>query len=214
MDRRRATHPSADFRTPDATQLVRAPGVHRRDESCVKRPCCAVRPHALGLEPSGFLNMCADGERREQMSVSDANRFWSSPPDVHSPRREIRSWVIAPPGMLNIAAEGTFVTAELARHISVDVEREMKRRHPGQHRFIYVHDFSGVVGYAPEARRILTAWGLKRIDEVERVIVVTPASRPLIRMAISTAEVVLRVAGMRIEVVEDLRAVIERYALH
>ncbi len=115
--------------------------------------------------------------------------------------------------MLNIAAKGTFVTAELARYISVDVERAMKRRHPSQPKFIYVHDFSGVVGYAPEARRILTAWGLARMNEVECVVVVTPASRPLIRMAISTAELVLRVAGMKIEVVEDLLAVIQRYGL-
>jgi hypothetical protein len=147
------------------------------------------------------------------MSVSAANRFWSSPPDVLSPHREIRSWVIAPPGMLNIAAEGTFFTVELARYISVDVEREMKRRHPSCHKFIYVHDFSGVVGYTPEARRILTEWGLARMNEIERVVVVTPASRPLIRMAISTAQVVLRVAGMKIEVVTDLLAVIERYGL-
>ncbi len=147
------------------------------------------------------------------MNVSGGNRFRSSPPDVISPDRGVRSWVIAPPGMLNIAAEGTFFTAELARYISVDVEREMKRRHPSRHKFIYVHDFSGVVGYAPEARRILTDWGLARIREAERVVVVTPASRPLIRMAISTAEAVLRVAGMKIEVAEDLRAVIERYGL-
>lgn len=147
------------------------------------------------------------------MSISAARRFWSSPPDVLSPQGEIRSWVIEPPGMLNIAAEGTFVTAELARYISIDVEREMKRRHPGPRKFIYVHDFSGVVGYVPEARRILTDWGLARMDEIERVVVVTPTSRPLTRMAISTAEAVLRVAGIKIEVVEDLLAVIERYGL-
>ncbi len=147
------------------------------------------------------------------MSPGPANRFPSSPPDLFSAHHEIRSWIVAPPGMLNIAAEGTFVTAELARYISVDVEREMKRRHPGHRGFLYVHDFSGVVGYAPEARRILTDWGLARIPEVQHVVVVTPASRPLIRMAISTAEAVLRVAGMKIEVVEDLRAVIHQYGL-
>lgn len=148
-----------------------------------------------------------------QVNMVASSRFHSSPPDLSSPCGEIRSWFIAPPGMLNIATEGTFMTAELARYMSVEVERELKRRHPACSKYIYVHDFSRVVGYAPEARRILTDWGLGRISEAERVVVVTSAARPFIRMAISTAEAVLRVAGMNIEVSEDLRTVVERYGI-
>jgi hypothetical protein len=142
-----------------------------------------------------------------------ATSFELSAPHVASPGGEVRSWIVTPPGMLNVVQQGVLFTAAMARFISVDVEAEMKRRHPQATKFIYVHDFSGAVGYEPEARRILTSWGLSRVSEAERVVIVTSPSTSLIRMAVSTAAVVLRVAGMDVEVADDLRRVMERYGV-
>ncbi len=139
--------------------------------------------------------------------------FDGSPPDRCSRLAEARSWITDPPGMVNEFAPGVFVTAELARYVIDEVEAEMKRRWPSARRFVYVHDLSRISGYAPEARRLLTDWGLARREEAERVVIVTSPTNALVRMGISTATAVLRAAGMNIEVADALAPVLLRERL-
>ena len=137
----------------------------------------------------------------------------ASPPHLRSPKRDVRSWIVDPPGMLNETLPGTFVGAEIAHYITGAVEAEMKRRFPTAGKYIYVHDFSQAAGYTTQARRILTDWGMSRRHEADRVIIVTSLSNTMVRMGVSTATAVLRTAGMNIEVVDSLGAVIERHGL-
>lgn len=115
--------------------------------------------------------------------------------------------------MLNEVLAGACVLADVAQYITTAVEAEMKRRFPDAKRYYYVHDFSKISGYETSARRIMTDWGMSRRHEVQKVIVITSPMNPLVRMGVSSAVAILRVAGMNIEISESLADTIARYGL-
>jgi hypothetical protein len=138
--------------------------------------------------------------------------FGATPPSLADEAAGVYSWLVEPAGMVNRYAD-VFVSVASAEFITGSVDAAMHARFPGGTRFLYVHDFSRATGYAAEARRILTSWGVRERKRVESVVIVPPPMHALFRMGVQAAALALRVAGVHVEIVPDLARAIWKYHL-
>ena len=117
-----------------------------------------------------------------------------------------RAWLTEPPGVLTQVTTQVRADEAMARFLSTTVSKAVlgQPREHGQ-RLVFFHDWRRLEGYAPQARKVLTDWGISIRDDIERVVVaLRPESSPLVKMGISVASVGLRLAGVRLQVVESV----------
>ncbi len=134
-------------------------------------------------------------------------------PHLVDPASGLAVWFTQPLGLVTQLHERTHLDEAMARFIADTAYGALCRlRAPGQ-LFVAVHEWSAMTGYDSAARAVLTDWGVRIRNEVERVVIVLSDAAPkLVRMGVSVASVTLRLAGMRIDA-ERSPSVIARLGL-
>ncbi|HZS36697.1 MAG TPA: hypothetical protein VFF06_07725 [Polyangia bacterium] len=115
-----------------------------------------------------------------------------------SPRGKLRMWTPAPAVVMSLA-EGYFDVA-LAQAFLAWLEPRIA----GGTVLTGLHDWSALVGYAPETRKLFTRWTDEHRSSFHRIVIYTESR--LVRMGIATAKLVL---GSIVEAVAT-RAELER----
>ncbi len=122
-------------------------------------------------------------------------------------------WFVEPFGMLTQSGEVRQASVEFARFLAGDatealLARQRGAKHPA--RLLFLHDWTRFIGYHSAARKVLIEWGVAMRSVTERVVVAASPSARVVRMAVAVGSVALQVAGVRLDVVNDLGPVLAR----
>ena len=129
--------------------------------------------------------------------------FDGQPPHlVHAPSG-FRVWFIRPIGMLTQVGEQRHAGAEVARFLSVTASAELMRRRRPTERLLFIHDWRQLTGYSPEAREIMTRWGISMRDHADRIVLSLAPGAQMVKMGVSVAAVALQLVGFIVETVDD-----------
>jgi hypothetical protein len=140
--------------------------------------------------------------------------FEDPPHMVHEPSG-FRAWLTVPAGVITQVTTQVRADEPMARFLSTTVSRAVldQPRARGE-RLLFIHDWRRLDGYAPEARKILTDWGIGIRDDIERIVVALRSdTSPLVRMGISVASVALRLAGVQLDLVDSTDDVIRELGI-
>lgn len=124
-------------------------------------------------------------------------------------------WFTDPIGMLIQITSPIHGSADIARFISVTAyERLLELRGASRQRITVVHDYTAITGYDSESRRVLTDWGLRIKNEVERIVVIQPpAKNKMLRMGLGAAASALSMIGLKIDFEDSLILTVGRLGL-
>lgn len=133
---------------------------------------------------------------------------------AHATLGDLEAWITDPPGMVDHVADGARLTAEMATYLTTDVDRMMRERWPDASKFVYVHDFSRVIGYDNEAIQILAEWGRVSMKHVAAIIVIVDTKTDFMtRVGAYGATKVLNICGVPIDTSASMSETIKRFEL-
>jgi hypothetical protein len=149
------------------------------------------------------------------MSSASPPRGFERPPHLLHERSGLRAWLTEPAGVLTQVTTQVRGDLEMARFLSTTVSDAVLAlpRERGQ-RLTFVHEWSRLQGYTPETREMLTEWGIRIRNDVDRIIVALRSdTSAIVRMGISVASIALRIAGVRLKLVDSIDDVIDELAI-
>lgn len=140
--------------------------------------------------------------------------FGGRPPDlVHQPSG-FRIWSVYPLGIITQVGKVQLADQSLAEFIATKGQELIDRRRRSDEHASYYHDWRRLQGYSPDARRIMTDWGLAVRSSTDRIVVALSAQAKIVKMGVSVASMALHLAGMRLDVVDDLQPTLDRLDVH
>lgn len=111
--------------------------------------------------------------------------------------------------MLTQVGDQVDADAEVARFLSVRASDALDRHRRGDERATYLHDWRKLRSYTPEARALMTQWGLDVRGRTERIVIALSPQAKLVKMGVGVATMALQVAGFTVKVVADLEPVLD-----
>jgi|GEM_PF-2182895 len=126
----------------------------------------------------------------------------------------VYAWFISDPdGWICRYSPGLILTKQIANFVSTDGDAALKAHFPPSSRLLFVQDFSEMVSYEADARKIFTDWGARIAKRTQRTVVVPPPMNAMFRMGLSAATLALRIAGTNLETCPDVQQAIKKYSL-
>ncbi len=102
----------------------------------------------------------------------------------------------------------------MAEFIAGEGQALLDQRRRGDEKVSYFHDWRRLHGYTPATRRRMTDWGLRVRRITDRIVVALSPQAKVVKMGVSVATMMLQLAGMRVEVLEDLQPTLDRLRVH
>jgi hypothetical protein len=137
--------------------------------------------------------------------VLEEGRFGGRAPDLVHEASGLRIWAIEPLGILTQIGRVTVTGDAVAEFIATQGQALVDARFAEGDRIDYFHDWRRLSGYSPGARRIMTEWGMTVRKRTRRIVVALSPQAAMVRMGVSVATMMLKIAGLDIEVNEDLQ---------
>lgn len=127
------------------------------------------------------------------------------PPHIIDESGSVGVWITRPTGMLVQLLREAVVTGEMARFISQEAYSRLVSVMRPNERAYFIYDVALMVRHESEARAVLTQWGLNVRDKIEHIVVRPPPEiNKLGRMAIQTIGAAMSLAGVQLDIVDDL----------
>jgi len=131
-----------------------------------------------------------------------------------SPELGVYAWFITEPdGWICRYSPGLTLTGQIAHFVVEQGEPALLAHFPSTVKFMFVQDFSDMVSYEAEARKVLTEWGHRMAKQTLRTVVIPPPMNPMFRMGLSTAMLAMRLTGIHMETCPDVQQAIKKYKL-
>lgn len=113
--------------------------------------------------------------------------------------------------MLTQVGDAVDVDVDVAHFLVDEVGRElMRRRGARDDKLLFLHDWVRLGSYTPQARLVMTKWGVQMAGNAERIVLALAPQARFVRMGVSVAAVALQLVGFSVEVVGDLQPTLER----
>jgi hypothetical protein len=141
--------------------------------------------------------------------------FVGRPPDLVHRETHLLAWLTEPAGVITQVPRPMRAplssAAFFVEHVSSAV---LALPHRGPEGVVWMHDWSNVEGYPSEMRAAMTRWGHDVRQQTQAVVIVMPkTSSALARMGIEVGAAALRVAGIRMHVVNTIAEAQQRVPL-
>ncbi len=139
------------------------------------------------------------------MSTTNVRPAFRRPPHLLDESGTVGVWITRPAGMLVQLLRETAATGDMARFISQDAYNKLVSTMRPDERAFFIYDMALMLRYETEARVILTQWGLSVRDRIEHIVVRPPPEmNKLGRMGIQTIAAAMSLAGVQLDVVDDI----------